>query len=1761
MSGLSLSLLGPYAAALDGRPLARFPTVRAQALLFYLAVEAAFGTAVQRRETLMDLLWPGMPSGSARKNLRQTMYYLRQTIGAPDGDQGAPPFLLADRYTVTLNPDYPLALDVARFLRLLEAPEDDWPEAAELYRGDFLSGFYVDGSAGYEEWVLARREYLRRRALDILERLTARASRRRNFDEARAHAERQLALDNLRERAHRQLMEILALSGYREAALAQYESCRLLLSEELGMEPSAQTSALYRRIQAGELSFELPLAQDVRGYELGEQIGEGAFAAVYRAFQPGVERDVAVKIIRQKYAEDPDFIRRFEVEAQTVARLEHPYIVPLYDFWRDPTGAYLVMRYMRGGDLQKALKKGPWPVDRSLKLVEQMTAALSAAHRHGVVHRDLKPANILFDQEGIAYLSDFGIAKYLDVDEPQAVGLSPATPEYSSPEQLKNEDVCPQSDIYALGMVLYETLTGNKPFGGVSVAGLIQRQLHEPLPPVTAARPELPVQLDEVVQRATAKRPADRYADALEFAQAFTLALEGRRLKSGAVRPAAVTGLTPGGRTNPYKGLHAFQEADASEFYGREALVRQLLARLDKGRFLAVVGPSGSGKSSVVKAGLVPALRAGAIPGSDRWYVAEMTPGPYPLEELEKALWPIAVDPPPSLVEPIRKDSEGLLRTIRRILPDEEGAQLVLIVDQFEELFTMVDDERRRNQFIDSLLAAVSNPASPLRLVVTLRADFYDRPLQVQALGNWLKENTEVVLPMSADELARAVQEPAQHVGVDVEAGLLAKLIADVRDQPGALPLLQYALTELFEQRQDGLMTRAAYETIGEVSGALGRRAESLYAALDDREQETARQLFLRLVTVNRGAGDGMPWADTRRRVLRPELEALGHSSAALGRARMEAVIDQYGRYRLLTFDRDPITRQPTVEVAHEALLQAWDRLQGWLDEARYDIRLQRLLAGAVDEWLAADQDDSFLMRGSRLGQFENWAAETGLALTQNESAFLEASLAARERRRAEEETRRQRELETARRLAETEAARAAEQTRAALSLRRRAVYLSAALVVAMVLAIMAAIAGRQASQSAAESRSLALASGAQIAFRDGNTDQALALAVAANQMADPPAFAQRMLYEVALAPGAVRQIVGDTAWRWSLDVDPSEQIVASGNDESGFTLWDIASGDELMRLEGAHTDGIGDVSFTPDGRSLLSGGFDDRLILWDIETGAVLRRFENPSGDVNVLDISSDGSMAIAGTEGGVATLWDLQSGRLLGQLAGHDPDLQVLPVVFSPDGRLAASGSEDGTVIVWDVAGQTILHRLEEHGGIIMALAFSSDGRYLASGAFDNLIIIWQVDSGESVIRLVGHKDYVFDVAFDTGGSRLLSASRDQTLILWDLVTGAPIQTYAGEGGRALSVAWLGSERAISGHSTGNLRVWALADAHLARGLPPVGAPVSSAAVSPDQRLGALGLVGQIWLLDLASGQTSRRLSLEGGEVSSLAFHPSGDLLLSGSADGSVSLWDVPTGEMARGYEGHARPGEEPALGTTWRVHDLAFSPDGRSFLSASGDHSVRLWDVETGAILQHHQSPTDMANAAAFDPMGRYLAAGFGHTRFGLATENPDYSIGLWDATTGAQIHRFVGHEGPVVSLQFSPDGQTLLSGSLDNTLRLWSLDRGAEIRRFDGHTGGVFSLAFSADGQYAASGSLDASAIVWRLATGDLLRRWDVESSLLDVRFGDEGHLLWSAAADGSLNAWTTALDLEELMAWTAANRYIRPLSCSERDLYQLNGQCS
>jgi Tol biopolymer transport system component/DNA-binding XRE family transcriptional regulator len=835
--------------------------------------------------------------------------------------------------------------------------------------------------------------------------------------------------------------------------------------------------------------------------------------------------------------------------------------------------------------------------------------------------------------------------------------------------------------------------------------------------------------------------------------------------------------VTPMLVANPYKGLSAFYEADAPDFFGRGSLTARLVARLcepvETAHFLAVVGPSGSGKSSVVRAGLVPAIRRLGLPGGSRPVVpvvVDMVPGTHPMEELAAGLLRVAVNPPPKLLEQIQAGPSGLLMVAKRVLPapGDTGARagLLLFIDQFEELFTLVHDDAARLALLDNLYMAAMEPHSPVWIVVTLRADFYDRPL---VYGNWcelLGQRTELVGPMSVDELHQAIVGPAERVGAVLEPRLVAAIQRDVGDQPGTLPLMEYALTELFEQREGHVLTLAAYRASGGAQGALGRRAEEIYMGLSPAGQEEARRLFQRLVTLGEGV------EDTRRRASRSEL-----ASASLDEEALDHVLEAFGRYRLLTFDRDLVTNGPTVEMAHEALLKSWARLRDWLDNSRTELRTQRQLMMAATEWASGGRDPSFLAGGVRLAQFEALAEGAdrpgGVALTAEEKEYMTASVKERERAQLVQERLR----------------------------RRITTGLAVGLVLMLILAALAVIQSIQANEqrnvalSQANARATAQAEaetrGAEAFSRElaaksqaelsSNPNLALLLAIEAGKLSDN-AEAQQALQQALIQtqphtelryPGRVN--LTDAAF------SPDGKEVATTSDISTIRVWEVndstgTSGNVLTELLlRSRSADLNDqrIVFSPDAGRVLVVDSDGEARLWDLSTQKVTVEFKSKSeAIVNSANFSPDGKYVVTASSDRLATISDASTGKVVVQLVGHDGFVHY--AAFSPDGASVVTASLDGTARLWDAHTGRELHEFSGHTAGVNSAVFSPDGKYIVTASDDKTAQLWDVSSGQSIRIFMGHTDTVETAAFSPDGKYIVTASVDGSARVWDTSTG---------------------------------------------------------------------------------------------------------------------------------------------------------------------------------------------------------------------------------------------------------------------------------------------------------------------------------------------------------------------------------------------------
>ena len=1480
----------------------------------------------------------------------------------------------------------------------------------------------------------------------------------------------------------------------------------------------------------------------IRGYALAERIGMGGFGSVYRAVQPNVEREVAIKIILPAFANHPDFIRRFEAEAQLVARLEHPHIVPLYDYWREPGVAYLVMRLLRGGNIQNLLGQGPLLLDRTSHLLEQICSALNAAHRIGVIHRDLKPANVLLDEDGNAYLADFGIAKNIsnpDLENQTQIDEMVGTPHYMSPEQIRSLTIKPQTDVYCLGIMLYEMLTGALPFAGPTPFDFIQQHVNVPMPPLAAHHTGLPAALDAVIGRATAKNPEDRYEDALvffkDFREAASSLLNDRPIIMHVEEETDIE------IVNPFKGLRAFSEADAENFFGRETLVQQLLARLGEGgdlsRFLAVIGPSGSGKSSVVRAGLIPALRRGGLPGSENWFVVDMLPGKHPFEELEASLLRVAVSPPEHLLSQMKDGNRGLLRAVQRVLPADETIELVLVIDQFEEVFTLVEDEAERALLLENLAAAVLDERSRLRVVITLRADFTDKPLRYVDFGELMNRRFEFILPLTVDELERAILNPTQRAGLKLEKGLVSTIIREVGNQPGALPLLQYALSELFDKREGRTLTNKAYKEIGGVLGALGRSAEVLYVLLDKESQSTARQVFLRLVTLGEGT------EDTRRRVLREELEHLSDNSGQLS-----VVIEAYGRARLLSFDRDPLTRNPTIEVAHEALLREWSRLREWLNESRADVRTQRQLNHAVQEWNTAQRDASFLMAGSRLEQFEGWSANTTIALTQAERTFLSASITERDRRELEEQARQGRELESARKLAETE-------NRAANQLRRRAVFLAGALGLAIVAAIFAGVFAKRSGTLAAQNEAIASAAQQQALIAsarelsseaninlDIDPERSILLALQAvnktytiGQPVIPEA--ENALHRAVQASRLELTLSGHTDIVWKAVFSPDGKLIASGSQDGTAKIWDAITGKELSTIKATTEGDAGNVDFSPNGKLLATGGGDTIARIWDVSTGKELLALKGHLYGVYHVAFSPNGNRLATASGDGTVKIWDVVTGREILSLS-EEAGTEIYWVAFSPDGLkfvTANSNRRDGWGTVWSLDTGQKLFTLPGSYIFVRSASFSPNGAYIVTSGDNQMADLWNAQNGAKLLTLYGHRDGVSSAAFSPDSTRLATSSWDRHVKIWDVATGQELFDIAGHERDLNTVAFSpDGTRIVTSSWDHTVKVWNVAPSRevltLDNGSTITAKDGGSLAYSPDgTRLATANSdhIPSIW--DLKTGKLLFQLVGHTDVVTLITYSADGTRIATASNDGTARIWDAFTGKELLTLIGH----KDFVLG-------VDFNPDGTRIATGGFDKTVKIWDADTGKNILTLEHP-DWVFSVAFSADGARLVASI----FNIHTAK------VWDVSTGRELLNLDDHTDVIHQVVFSPDGTRVVTASFDGTAKIWDAKTGNQLFSLSSHSAGVSDVAYSKDGRFLATTSYDKTAKIWDALTGRELLTLHAPNALSGVTFSPDGSQLAVASRDGTDRIYL--LHIEDLIA-LANSRVTRQLTLEECQQY-------
>jgi WD40 repeat protein/energy-coupling factor transporter ATP-binding protein EcfA2 len=891
----------------------------------------------------------------------------------------------------------------------------------------------------------------------------------------------------------------------------------------------------------------------------------------------------------------------------------------------------------------------------------------------------------------------------------------------------------------------------------------------------------------------------------------------------------------------PYRGLEKFGPEDAPWFFGRESETQQLIEKLKKEDFIAILGASGSGKSSVALAGLVPAVQQGNIPGSDRWPVCILTPKYKPLEELSINLAENIPDTgPATLLNDLRNSKEALYLNLKQAFRHTpKGQYLLLVVDQFEEIFTLCEDEVERRQFIDNILHAARAMEIQLKVVITMRADFLAKCTPYPQLADTLANSQFIVTPMDESQMRLAISMPARLAGLKFEEGLVERIIADIGDEPGGLPLMQYCLFQLWENRQGNRFTCEAYDLFGGVSGAISQTADRIYASFDSDEQALVKQILLALVQLGEGT------EDTRRRVPMSSFTHLEDPD------KLEDVVQILTNSRLMTSEKGREKGGTELQVAHEALIRNWDTLRTWIDENRENLKLERRIQAAAEDWEEHGKPNTLLLRGPRLAEAREWSKTQ----TANEklSTFMQRSqhrdhlirfgtigtiiivIAALItavlifNRQARENAL----------LADENAAQAEENLRIAAVAQTQA-------------RENALLADENAAQAEENLRIAAVAQSNELTIRARNVHangihdlsgllalEAINITFQQDKSVTPEAFAFGYYWLNQLSSLDVI-LQGHTSFVTSAAFSPDGSRIVTTSWDGTARVWSL-EGEELAVLEG-HTDKVFSAAFSPDGSRILTASADEDARVWSLE-GEALAVLEGQTS----ARFSPDGSRIVTVSWIGTALVWSLD-GEALAVLKGN---IIIYSAAFSPDGSRIVTLSTDGTARVWSLEGEA-LAVLGGHGIFVNSAAFSPDGSRIVTASDDGTARVWSLE-GKTLAVLEGHTMEVISAAFSPDSSRIVTASIDWTAMVWSLE------------GEALAV--------LEGHAAG----------------------VNSAAFSPDgSRIVTASDDGtaRVWSLE---GEALAVLEGHTDFVKSARFSPDGSWIVTASNDGTARVWPV--------------------------------------------------------------------------------------------------------------------------------------------------------------------------------------------------------------------------------------------------------------------------
>lgn len=1213
------------------------------------------------------------------------------------------------------------------------------------------------------------------------------------------------------------------------------------------------------------------------------------------------------------------------------------------------------------------------------------------------------------------------------------------------------------------------------------------------------------------------------------------------------------------GETPPYKGLAPFQTSDNAFFSGRYDLVRAMVAMVKAHRLLALTGLSGSGKSSAVRAGLIPDLAAGAddcgddnaSTDSSSWhYPAPILPGADPLAALEAVYGPInaAADLPAAL--------------------DRAGTTVLLAIDQLEEVFTLCDEEDpracdRRDRFLDALVAAATAGTHRHVIVITMRSEFDVNVQKHAAFGKLFNDGRIVIEAMSPADLRKAIEEPAKRLGVNFDPGLIDELMSRVQGEPAGLPLLQFTLLELWKRRDGGGPMRTAdYEALGgNPRIILARRADEIFAGMLPEKQNQVKNIFMRLVEIEKLEA-------TSRRIKRSDLDSLGGNIVdAL------ALLVDNGLVR--ASPAGAITPATDIEIAHEALIRNWQRLTDWVKESYGEQVNRKAFANRAEQWEENKGGD--LLVGMALDQ-----ASKFWALTPTETRFIAAStLAARlhERRR----------------------------TRVTIAL----ALLSLLLIIAIALLTRAWLADRQ------TTRSEALFDVADQLIERGDLTLAnrVMLAALGSSTAPPPRM-RAALEAATLSEPRTDVLTRGSGKTRGTSFAASGGALATIENDGRVQLWQQTPDfDWVSRMIEVPERQIMVFAMAPDGTSAFSAsaprGVKDPVATqtehWSFDPGTTdsapiftvtQRKVAPESGGIASLAWSADGKRVVSATRDGLIMLFNGANGALLNPnlLAEEAGNTQFTTAIFSPDGETILTGDENGFAQLVNVAIGKSPDLIDVSPVSVTSLGFTKSGNRFAAGSNDGIVRIY-TRTGEKAFQLSGHRKAVTSLAFAPDGGSMISGSADGTMRLWEMgvTSGRLLRTWpiSGAGRRPVgvdSVAFAETGEAIAiGSADGAVRVLSLNGDKLADEKQLIDSgDVLITTISQNNRImvveretakkgsGSDGAVVEAW--DIATGRVGasiptngaaldHSLSLDGARMAFTAIDGSGvhltiastatnttlfrESLPEGkyysaivmSGDGQMLVAVLNSGEVRRWTKGAGMAdlvlGKNSPLvqqaGLSLGAAMLGLPRGGTPrFSLTDGSSLLSVFDARSGAVLANIRASSDIA-LVRWSPDGTLIFTGY-ETGSGE----------IWDARTGKLKARLAGrHDNGVSYAHFSEDGTMLVTTSVDATARLWRVADGAVLHVLRGHQASVVEAGFSNDGRRVMTSAEDRSVMIWDVETGKRLTtlRGPAKSGEIRGWFSADGKQAFTLSDDTTRRTWnigTAAFDYRALVAAACAS---------------------